>query len=800
VTTASRRSPDTNTESNADFTILKEFLLARRIDLTEGPSLDGIAKAFFVQDEHALVVNYIMLDAIEESQSSAEEPEWLDYIRSLNLEPQRTDLVLTQRCARSLPRIRRSAQPYVRRSLLFHEFLDSFLRPKSICSELLEPKQPSNTEPFDPSSDAELLEEADFIAQNAIVGESTQVVAMERLFGGWALGETPRLCVLIAPAGHGKSKLTHVLAKRLARYYEDSDPEDMPPLPILIAFGKYRRGSSEFGGLILSALDRFGHNLLTVEAFQYLVSLGRVLFILDGYDEMVEADPATARDNVANFIREAGPRSRILLTARSTFYRTGTDVVVGLNDPLVTEEDVEVIDLEPFTLFQAKEYLTKRLAKVQQNNQTMERAQTILDQPGAIEVFGSPIFLSEFASSIATDRWSITDVRERGGLEFLIERAFSRERLRQDHSFSDDVQRRFLEGIALDMLATGTHGYAREDLEVFVAEAVQEESGVDDWQLLASHHFLLPVEMGNTHLVTMKHQVWREYFQGTALAALVRTSAGEAARRLCKDMPEGVLRTFAASLSEGEASTLAQSVETSPPFTRNIVKLMLARSASSPRGVFPDNVSLRQKDLSGLRFEASDLRSADFSDSDLTDVRFVDCDLRGTSFGRAFVNRTSIRSCELGVDLLQADIVSVTIDNETFFGPMLAARWQPEERPAETSEKEESVVNWVVGILRERLSRFVKRRPGNAESFVFDESISWIGFMGGARPGDRDFISRRLFHALYSEGIVEQVPSRTGSRPPVYLTRDPIVRAEILEMMEGAELGPRLMDVVRRVI
>jgi hypothetical protein len=42
-------------------------------------------------------------------------------------------------------------------------------------------------------------------------------------------------------------------------------------------------------------MDAFGVVKLRAEAFRYLISLGRVLFILDGYDEMVEANPVSRR-------------------------------------------------------------------------------------------------------------------------------------------------------------------------------------------------------------------------------------------------------------------------------------------------------------------------------------------------------------------------------------------------------------------------------------------------------------------------------------------------------------------------
>jgi hypothetical protein len=126
------------------------------------------------------------------------------------------------------------------------------------------------------------------------------------------------------------------------------------------------------------------------------------------------------------------------------------------------------------------------------------------------------------------DKFSITDLGPGGFLEFLVKVSFKRERVRQNHTFSDAEQHQFLELIALDMLHTGTGAYEMEDLEVFALEAADprpllgEDPNVRKLSKLLSHHFLSFEEGGErSHVAAIKHEVWRDYFQETLLPMLL---------------------------------------------------------------------------------------------------------------------------------------------------------------------------------------------------------------------------------------------------------------------------------------
>ncbi len=822
------------------FEVLQRFLIAQKLDLQIPKQLGPGVTMIQADDDASLVNTYVAYEPDANSSPS----ELGEVLRRSTAEPPRTDIVTPDSMSSQIPELSKAVQGVAHRILPLSDFLDEFVRPARICSELMvneddqaRPARGGGRSVNGITAENLLLSEGDFIDdQYAIAAGMGKFEALNHLYTGWALGTSPRLCIVIAPAGHGKSKITHILAKRLARHYTKSSVGARPPLPILIPFGQYRRGSVSFGGLLLEALNRFGASRLTIEAFQYLVALGRILFILDGYDEMVEADPEVARDNIAEFVRRAGPRSRILLTARSNFYRTSSDVVGQVGDPMLAESEVEVVELLPFDLTQAKAYIAKRLADVSDRSRLMERAQGMLQQDRSLEVLGSPIFLYEFVNLIAEEKLSIPDVRKRGSLEFLIQRTFKRERERQNHDFSDEQQRRYLEAIAFDLLTTGDAGYPRDDLEVFAAEVANQEqlqslqppTWEQLWGGLASHHFLLPddeninlasVTMRQT--VTMRHQVWREYFQGSGVVA--RLGDGDKASRYAdfsekergkafdqlstRDLPEGVLRSAAAFMTEpARYGLLAKLSGSGDKLVRNMLRMALARRESEAGAmlVLPQEISsqLSGRDLSEIsflriRFDGS------LANTNLTGCLFEHCDLSAAELDGTLLNRTVFSSCELPATLAKADVASVTIDGEPLFGPQLKERYgeivaegEPGSlRAAEGAEFRQ----WATEIVKGRLAKFLRHYGGEANA-IFDTSISWTAFMGGVDPKHRDFVVRRVYRAMHAVQLVSEVPTGASPRPAVRITKDQDMRAEVQAFVRNGVIGPSIERVIDRVI
>jgi uncharacterized protein YjbI with pentapeptide repeats len=797
--------------------VLEGFLRAQRLDLYPPEELAPGIVALRADDDESLVNSYVTYQAGPDSPPADLER----LVRSARLDPSRTDIVIADALADQVRDIRKSVGGGAHRVLPLSECLDGFLRPARICDELTgdrgtDAEVPLSRRRDGPSMfDAALLNDDVWIDQAAEVPGLGRVSAQHYLNQSWSQGKSPRLCVVIAPAGHGKSKVTHILARRLAQRYQSAKYGHRPPLPILIPFGNYPRGTSNFDGLILRFMDAFGVAKLRVEAFRYLISLGRVLFILDGYDEMVEANPGVAAENVAGFVREAGPYGRILLTSRSTFYRTAADIVGQIGDPLLSEVEVEVIDLLPFNQVQAKEYVAQRLRDRPDRTQAMQRGQRIIDEDWNPEILGSPIFLAEFVNLIAEDRWSMADVRQRGLQEYLIETSFERERVRQDHAFSNSQQRAYLQNIAFDLLTTNAVGYQRSDLEIFALEVAENEALQDNWPTLwrglASHYFLLPdTDAGESPVATMRHQVWRDYFQGSALATHLNDQGERAFSALAtRDLPEGVLRSADDFLAPHTRAWLLGKLAQGPDkLLRNMLRMTMLRKRGETDVLLrlPAEIGSRLagRNLSDMVFREV-LFEGSLADSNLTGCFFDRCDLSQASLAGAVLERTVFSGCALpATELTDATVDSVTINGEDFFGPELAAkraRTEPESTTgsSKAAEATSEVRNWVTDVLWARLAKFTPARGGEAYAGL-DTSISWIAFMGGTNPRDRDFVVRRLYRALRAENVVYDAPTGMARRPTVFLSNDPEIRADVVAFVRAREIGPAIEAVIGRLV
>ena len=459
----------------------------------------------------------------------------------------------------------------------------------------------------------------------------------------------------------------------------------------------------------------------------------------------------------------------------------------------------------PFDRIQAREYLKKRLGEAPDRSRALERAQAVVDNDTKLEILGSPIFLVEFANQVASEQFSIKDIKKLGSLQFLVGRAFQRERKRQAHDFTDEQQQTFLEEIAFDLLQSGGPGYSREDLEVFVAEAVDDEVTRADWEKLASHHFLQDSQ-GRTAVVTMRHQVWRDYFQGCALARLLHARQKNAYEVITsRDLPEGVLRSAAGVLDEATRGWLLERVpENGDKLVRNLVQMWLSRREPEATGRTALPVELRSilagRDLSGRSFTSVAFHATDLRGTNLADCYFEDCDLSDVRFDETVLDRTTLRGCTVSPGIAAAIVASVTIDDEQLFGPQLRDRFVG--RPSATSEgssQPDDFREWAAEVLDGRLSKFVKSKMGE-NNVAIDDAISWTAFMGGTDPRRRDFVVRRLYRGLRAEGVLYEGRTNSSGRPTVCLSDDTDVQADVVAFVRSGTRGPVIERVLDRLM
>ena len=630
------------------------------------------------------------------------------------------------------------------------EFLDRTIQADKLCKAIV-------------SDEATNRDLSYFVPQRITVnGELAGDTAPEYV-SRWLSSSDGGLLAVLAPAGYGKTVLSRVIAHRLAEAHLADTQSPSSPFPFLVPFGDFRRVAS-FESMVVQALHRQGVTDVTASAFAHLVQRQRCVLILDGFDELLEERPEEARKNLRELLETLRGTSHIMVTARSTFFRTSTDVADFLEHG-VSAEAVTVVDLKPFDATQRGELVQK----LSPDQRTITYIGNILAVEGVSEAMGSPLLLRETIEALRDPRirGQLSAETKRSGLFKVLEASvYERERQRHGHRFPDRVQSRFVERAAEEMLRANVRGFDRDSIDVVALEAAGDydfEASEADFAQLSDHHFLT-VDHASA-LVRFNHQVFREYFQAKALHR-----AAHDAEPWLRDvvhqrpLPEEVAR-FTAELEDGEApfrAICAASGSVSSGGSYAAANLASLAEAFGDRPAVEDLLGALDPAVPvSLRLVGTDLRGIDLAGRMFERLELVDCDLREVDLSETLIRELSVA----GGDLTDArfapgspEVLQLGYETREFeplkiqaeLRRLGAAGLDPEH---ESLQAEES--KWrqhVEALVASRLKRFVSGVAGGA--YLWDVSISEKNLFGGLDQVDRWTTAQRLVPEFVRQGVL----------------------------------------------
>ena len=464
-------------------------------------------------------------------------------------------------------------------------------------------------------------------------------------------GANGLLLIVLAQAGYGKTWLTKAYTYEAAKRYlefpghriskaESSTPLP-PPIPFLIPFGEYRKLAS-IGAVIRERMEAVGVPEYTSSAFQYLLTKGRVVLVLDGFDELLESSPYHARENLREIQQAVLGRGIMILTSRTTFFRNQRDVDSFLGTSRPTDLELIVATIDPFDDPRRLEFLTNRGATEQEIVQ--------ISRLSMGELSGGPQTLA-FLLSIVREGVVPTQTTTRAEVfSEYAERVFARERDRQGFLISDEQQTAFLQDLAYETLCEDMTVLSRDLVEIATPDGVS----AGDHSKLLSHYFLQPAQDG----LTFEHHLVRDFFAARSIRdCLHRESVFEV---LDAKLTEGTAGFLAELLSDKEVKTFVASARNRPHVYRNLLLIALekidrqevgkgstddetARRASYLSGLL-GRPSLARADLEGLEFSLLNFSGWSFGGCRARHARFVCCDLRGAS-GTEALSDAIFESC-----------------------------------------------------------------------------------------------------------------------------------------------------------
>ncbi|MFQ5664336.1 MAG: NACHT domain-containing protein [Terriglobia bacterium] len=503
-------------------------------------------------------------------------------------------------------------------------FYDRMLRAKDICTGTLEASVRWKEEDIGLERLSKL-----YVPQRATVQRNSDEEAVDdssAFVSSWLRTSGGGVIFILADAGRGKTWLTWSLAYDAAKKYLDAvsaphaSQSPLPPIPFLIPFSQYKRLTS-FNGIILERLNSLGTLDIRAEGFKYLLSKGRIVLILDGFDEMLELAPAHARENLLEIRRHLQGSSKLVLTSRRTVFPTKNEIsdFIGVSGADSNGLELSVCSLQGFSSEQIVVFHKARGA-------LQAELDTILKLPVDKELHQSPQ-IAEYFLDIVREK---IPLNHQGVFETILSLIYKRESAKWEKEGSPpmpgELQEQFLTEIALVMWPGGSE----------TPELVQLLADDLGHRYLAKHHLLQPTLDGQ---LQFEHHVWRDWFMTRALRARI-AEAGWAARVLSNfladPLPEYCATLLAVSVERANVESALKDLALSDAAFSNLLRIAILQI---PRGASPSErarqlrqyvgspSALRHRHLQRVRFELFDFRDWSFEGTIFSHVVLTFCTL-----------------------------------------------------------------------------------------------------------------------------------------------------------------------------
>jgi hypothetical protein len=182
--------------------------------------------------------------------------------------------------------------------------------------------------------DADLFK--NYIGLSARDEKRKHILSLDKYVRSWLREEENNLLFLLGDYGAGKTSFSRQLAYELLKEkYVGNAAEALIPIVINL---RDNRGKFDLRRVVTDSLvTLYGVELTSFAAFERLCSTGKILVILDGFDEMSDrSDAQTLTDSFNQIYLFAALNAKVLLTCRSNFFRNHNGVIELLKSFSIT--------------------------------------------------------------------------------------------------------------------------------------------------------------------------------------------------------------------------------------------------------------------------------------------------------------------------------------------------------------------------------------------------------------------------------------------------------------------------------
>ena len=480
-----------------------------------------------------------------------------------------------------------------------------------------------------------------------------------------------RFVLVLGDAGTGKTFLMRMLAARLA--------ERDGVVPVLLTMRGLEKAHS-LRDLLSLHMSKSGEDPFHEEAFRHMLRVGRVVLLVDGFDELgLRASWERVPQHFAALREAADGAAKVVVTSRLEYFATDHEVRKALGDQVKALPGSRILRLFPLDPGQRRALVTKAFGE---DEARADEFLTLLgDVPDLLGLASNPRMLTFMIDwlerGILTQEQLRAAARRAGGMtagglyQLLVDRWLDHQTERQSHrgglpAMSRDQRLEAVIQIALVMWCSGEH-------TVTPGELGQIAAGLPDLAELEMRHGEAVQTVGSGTLLIRSGDGEFRFIHQSVMEWLV---ARHAAKRLAAAGLSGLEDALATyELTPLMARFLADLADEAPlvEWARRTVGV-----AAVPGGAAKPNAALVLNQagahVAAVDYTGQDLRGRDFTGRDLTGANLDGADLRGATLRETVLRDAGLRGATLRgarldkADLRDADLTGTDLSQARLLG------------------------------------------------------------------------------------------------------------------------------------
>lgn len=351
----------------------------------------------------------------------------------------------------------------------------------------------------------------------------------------WLHDDQNNVLFILGDYGAGKTSFLRQLAYRLLTAPPDG-AERPSPIPVLIPLRDYRSAISLRQVITDALLNDYGVRLASFQAFERFCSLGHVILLLDGFDEMAaRSNEKTVADCLSQVYILAETNTKLIVTCRSNFFRSHRQVIDSLRHYAIDITDFRpkgrsalplgrhgtVLTLQTLTEEQIRQFITLRFP-----DEVDELLETMASIHDLTDLRRRPVLLDMILKTLPDLKRSNEVLNSAALYEHYTNRWTLRDEWRIQMPVA--VRQGFCDAIAWSFNARGETAISYSQLHKLLQGVLQEltesQQQLDEYANdIQTCSFI--VRAGEGSMYEFAHKSFMEYFVGRRLAKVL---AGEA--------------------------------------------------------------------------------------------------------------------------------------------------------------------------------------------------------------------------------------------------------------------------------